>query len=347
MIRVGIAGIGFMGMIHYHAIKRLKGARVTAICTRDPKKLKGDWRSIQGNFGPRGAVENLKGIRAYDALDAMLADPNVDLVDLCLPTELHPDATIAALRSGKHVLVEKPIALRLADGQRMMAAARKARRKLFVAHVLPFFPGFSTALEFARSGKLGKLQAVRLNRIISQPDWRSDAQAEDPNGGAAIDLHIHDTHFIEMLCGTPKAVFARGIARSGTVDYLSTQYIYKDRNLAVSCDSGAVAMNGRSFTHGFEIYFEKGSLLFQWASMGGKAVAVTPLTLLDARGNVRHIGGGTADPMDAFVGEINMAIDALSGKSDGKLISGEGALSALTLCHREVESVRTGKIVAV
>jgi predicted dehydrogenase len=347
VIRVGIAGIGFMGMIHYHAIKRLRNARVVSICTRDPKKLQGDWRSIQGNFGPRGAIENLKNIRTYDNFDAMLADPNVDLIDICLPTHMHPQASIAALKQGKHVLVEKPIALRLDDGRRMMAAARKAKRKLFVAHVLPFFPGFSDAIECVRSGKLGKLQVVRLNRIIAKPDWRKGPQAEDLEGGAAIDLHIHDTHFIQMLCGTPKAVFSRGITVNGTVNYLSTQYIYKDPNLNVSCDSGAVSMKGRSFTHGFELYFEKGTLLYQWASMSGKAVAVTPLTLLDAQGKVRHIGAGISDPMDAFIGEIKTAVDTLSGKSDGKLIGGEGALSALAICYREIESVRSGKIMPV
>src|SRR5216684_6663903 len=54
MIRIGIVGIGFMGMIHYLAARKLKGAQVTALCSRDAKKLAGDWRSIRGNFGPPG-----------------------------------------------------------------------------------------------------------------------------------------------------------------------------------------------------------------------------------------------------------------------------------------------------
>jgi len=347
VIRIGIAGIGFIGMIHYHAIQRLKDARVAAICTRDPKKRAGDWRSIQGNFGPRGKVEKLKGVRTYERLADMYADPNLDLIDLCLPTAQHPDETIRALNAGKHVLVEKPIALQLEDGRRMMAAADAAQRKLFVAHVLPFFPGFSNALELASGGRYGKVLAARLNRIISKPDWRPENTAADPNGGAAIDLHIHDTHFIQLLCGVPKAVFSRGIEVNGNVEYLSTQYIYDDRNLAVSCDSGAVAMSGRSFTHGFELYMEQATLLFQWASMAGKAVTVSPLTLLGPKSKVHQFPIGKPDPMNAFVAEIKMAIGALNGKGDGAWISGAGALSALTLCHREVESVRTGQIVTI
>ena len=56
MVRIGIVGVGFMGMIHFLAARGLQGARVTAICSRDPKKLAGDWRDIQGNFGPAGEV---------------------------------------------------------------------------------------------------------------------------------------------------------------------------------------------------------------------------------------------------------------------------------------------------
>ena len=74
MVRIGIVGIGFMGMIHYLAAQKLRGARVTAICSRDPKKLAGDWRGIQGNFGPTGAMLDLSQIKRYDRLDEMLAE---------------------------------------------------------------------------------------------------------------------------------------------------------------------------------------------------------------------------------------------------------------------------------
>src|SRR5438128_9101784 len=99
MVRIGIVGIGFMGMIHYLAAQKLKNARVTAICSRDPKKLAGDWRGIQGNFGPPGAIMDLGKIKKYDDLNALLADPDIDLVDICNPTQLHPETALAALRA--------------------------------------------------------------------------------------------------------------------------------------------------------------------------------------------------------------------------------------------------------
>src|SRR5437773_10815808 len=106
MVRIGIVSIGFMGMIHYLAGGRLKGAKVTALCSRDPKKLAGDWRGIRGNFGPPGQLMDLSRIKKYSDLDLFLADPDIDLVDICNPTHHHAPTAIAALKAGKHVLVE-------------------------------------------------------------------------------------------------------------------------------------------------------------------------------------------------------------------------------------------------
>src|SRR5688500_18724828 len=114
MVRVGIAGIGFMGVTHFKAYQQVDGAQVTAIFTRDPEKLEGDWSNVRGNFGGAGGVQDLTGVRKYDELDRLLADPEIDLLDLCLPSHLHRDITLKAVEAGKHVLVEKPIALNVA-----------------------------------------------------------------------------------------------------------------------------------------------------------------------------------------------------------------------------------------
>ena len=82
MVRIGIVGVGFMGMIHYLAACQLQGGRVAAVCSRDPKKLAGDWRGIQGNFGPPGRQMDLGDVKRYPRLDDLLADPEIDLVDV-------------------------------------------------------------------------------------------------------------------------------------------------------------------------------------------------------------------------------------------------------------------------
>jgi predicted dehydrogenase len=207
MIRIGIAGLGFMGMIHFLAAQHLRGARVTALCTRDPKKRAGDWTSIRGNFGPPGTHMNLGDIKCHEEFDQLLADPAVDLIDICTPTHLHPPMVLAALKAGKHVLVEKAIALTTQDADDMVAAARSAGKCLMVAHVLPFFPEFRFADEAIRSGRHGKLLGGHFTRVISRPDWSADIGDASKTGGPAVDLHIHDTHFSWAHRGASRAGF--------------------------------------------------------------------------------------------------------------------------------------------
>ncbi len=348
MIRIGIVGIGFMGMIHFYGAKKLRGARVRAIATRDAHKRAGDWSSIQGNFGPRGSRnEDLTGIARYAEIQQLLDDPQVDLVDICLPTDRHADVAIAALRAGKHVLVEKPIALDVRDANRMLAEARRAGRHLLVAHVLPFLPEFAFARQAIRSGRYGPLVAADFKRVISKPTWSADIASLEKTGGPAIDLHIHDTHFIGLACGVPKQVSARGIAERGYVQYLTTQYIYDGPAPCVSCSSGAISQPGRAFTHGYEIYLEKATLLFEFATLDGKPVLSMPVTVLTANGKVTHPKLAEGDPTAAFTAELQHAVRVVTGRAEPAELSGELARDALLLCEREAKSVLTGKPVSV
>jgi predicted dehydrogenase len=339
MVHVGIVGIGFMGMIHYLAARHLRGAAVTAVCSRDPKKLAGDWRGIRGNFGPPGEMMDLSGVKKYSTLDALLADPDIDLVDVCNPTHLHPQTAIAALEAGKHVLVEKAIALQPADADAMLAAARQANRLLMVAHVLPFFPEFAFAADTVRSGKYGKLLGGHFKRVISRPDWSGDIADATKTGGPAVDLHVHDTHFIGLLCGVPGRVFSSGVIESATVQYLTTQYLYGPGGPAVSCASGAVSQKGRQFVHGYELYLEKATLLYESGA--------TPLTVLTADGGSEQPRLEAGEENAGFIAEIQAAVDGVGAGKEPPLLSGKLARDALVLCHRECESVRTGAPVAV
>lgn len=340
MLRIGIVGIGFMGMIHYLGAQRLRGATVSAICSRDPKKRAGDWRSIQGNFGPKGQMMDLSGVRTHASLDELLADAAIDVVDICLPTDQHPDAAIRALKAGKHVLVEKAIALKPEQADAMLAAARSAKRLLMVAHVLPFFPEFAFAADFVRSGRGGKMLAGHFERVISKPDWSAEIGDAARTGGPAVDLHVHDTHFIGLLCGVPREVYSRGVVENGTVVHLTTQYVYDGSPGCMTCTSGAICMKGRPFVHGFALYLEKATLLY---SSDGK-----PLTVLTADGKQEQpklVGGD--DPITAFTAELQAAMDGVAGSKEPDLLSGQLARDALVMCHRECESVLTGRAVRV
>lgn len=340
MIRIGIVGIGFMGRIHFLASQRLSGAKVAAICSRDPAKRAGDWRNTRGNFGPEPGQVDLTGVKTYETLEQMLADPDIDMIDVCTVTDQHTPIALAALKAGKHVLVEKAIALSPQDADAMVSAAKAAGKLLMVAHVLPFFPEFAFAANAIRSGQYGKLLAAHFKRVIAKPDWSADIGDAAKTGGPAVDLHIHDTHFIGLVCGVPKHVFSVGTVEKDAVTYLTTSYLYGPGGPAVTCSSGALSMSGRPFVHGYEIYLEKATLLYD---SGGPA-----LTLLtqDGKSTQPALEGG-GDPLSAFAAELQAAIEGAKSGKEPDLLSGKLARDALVLCHREIESVKAGKAVAV
>lgn len=327
-----------MGTTHFKAMAQLSGATVTAVCTRDRKKLKGDWSSVKGNFGDSGGVQNLAGITAYSDIHSLIRDPNVDLVDICLPTPMHVEVAVEAMERGKHVLCEKPIALSLRDADRMLDAADRTGRRLMVAHVLRFFPEFALVKRLADSRDLGSLLGAHLKRVISAPEWGAKGWFSDAEktGGAALDLHIHDTDFVHYLFGRPDRVFSSGIVYpNGSVNYLVTNYVYGDRNIAVSAESGSIAMKGLKFEHGYDIFFEKGTLQFD--SSWGQP----PLLYTEDGGRINP-DCTTGDP---FAAEIGYAVVCLERGLDPELISGESARDSLATCLAEIRSVKTGRSV--
>ncbi len=337
MIRIGIVGLGFMGMIHFLASKKLSGARVSAICSRDPKKLNGDWRGIQGNFGPKGDNTDLKGVKSYSSFEAMLDDPNIDMVDICTTTEQHAPMAIAALKAGKHVLVEKAIALSTAQADKMIGTSLKTGKILMVAHVLPFFGEFDFVLRIARKNTYGRLLAGRLERLISRPNWSKEIGDASKTGGPVIDLHIHDTHFVGLLSGLPGRLSSIGLTNNqDVVEYVSTNYIYGDNGPALSATSGAIAMPGRAFQHGFDLQFEKATVAYSSAGI--------PLTVFTKEGKIQQPNlTQSADPVDAFAREIQSAIQGIKNGAAPEALCPILAREALGLCFQECQSVLQGR----
>ncbi|MGC3969537.1 MAG: Gfo/Idh/MocA family oxidoreductase [Pirellulales bacterium] len=317
---------------------------MTAIATRDLKRLAGDWRGIKGNFGPPGEQMELGPIGRYSDWREMLKDPNVDTVDICLPPALHAEVAVAAMAAGKHVIVEKPIALETAAAERMAKKARETGKLLMVGQVLPFFSEYVFAREAIESGKYGKLLGGHFKRVISDPTWIKDFYDMQGTGGPVIDLHIHDAHFIRLVCGMPKAVFSAGRVQDDTVRFLTTQFVFDDPTLAVSATSGVINQQGRSFTHAFEIYLEKATLMYDFAVIDGKPTVNMPLTVLTHDGKVKQ---PKLPETDAFAAELAEAAKAVKSGKPSALLAGDLAADALKLCHKQIQSVKSGKVVKV
>jgi len=338
MIHVGIVGLGFMGMIHYLAYQQLPGVRVTAICTRSEQRRRGDWTGIRGNFGPAGRQMDLAGMAAYARLDEMLASEELDVIDVTLPPAQHAVATIAALRAGKHVLCEKPMALQLEECDRMAAAAREGNRRLYVGHVLPFFAEYAWALAVARSGQYGALKGAAFRRVISNPLWLTNYWTVD-SGGPLFDLHSHDAHLIRLLFGMPERVTSRGRLRNGVPEFWHSHFEFANQDILVEATAGTIEHQGRTFDHGFEIHLEQATLLFQFAVIGGEGQSLCPPTVLDASGRAMPMDLGSGDPMDAFEAEIRHVLSCLVEDCESDILNSQLARDAIQICEMQRTSL--------
>ncbi|MEZ6090049.1 MAG: Gfo/Idh/MocA family oxidoreductase [Pirellulaceae bacterium] len=336
-MRVGIAGIGFMGWIHYLAYQRTNDANLVAFCTRDPKRQAGDWTGIQGNFGPPGRQVDVGKLAVYSNLDELLRDDSVDLVDICLPVNLHVEAVRKCLDAGKHVLCEKPLALKADEASELVGLAKEKGLHLLVAHVLAYLPEFKLLVDAKESGKYGKCLGGRFKRVIGPVDWNPDFYDPDKVGGPLIDLHVHDTHLLRLLFGMPKEVVSRGRMRGKTPSYFESLMTYDDPEIVVSVGGGTIDQHGRPFTHGYEVHFEKATIQFEFAGFDD-GMELMPLKIIHDGGRIERPELGSGDPADAFVLEVQQAAAVLKGEDPGPM-AGQLAADALKICELELKSI--------
>src|SRR5262245_50398888 len=176
-----------MGSTHLKALRNAQGAVLTAVVSSDQKKLAGDLSGIQGNIGGPGEKMDFSGIARYRTIDEALRDPEVEAVDICLPTDRHAPVAIEALRAGKHVLVEKPMSLDGDTADRLIAEATRANKILMTAQVLRFFPAYEKTAELIRCGQLGVVRSAIFRRRCAAPAWGKWLSNPAISGGGVFD----------------------------------------------------------------------------------------------------------------------------------------------------------------
>jgi UDP-N-acetyl-2-amino-2-deoxyglucuronate dehydrogenase len=200
-IGVGILGAGMISGLHADALRNSRKARLAAVCDVQRERAE----KLARDFSPEAKV--------YTSLDAMLADPAVDVVDVVTPNALHADPVLAAAAAGKHVLCEKPPAMSLADTDRMIAACRQAGRKLGIfvqCRVREPVQQMKLALRQGRFGRLLRAD-VAMKWYRTTDYYRSDAWRMDRRSGAGVTIQ-HAFHYIDLLhylAGPAESVDAR------------------------------------------------------------------------------------------------------------------------------------------
>jgi predicted dehydrogenase len=226
-MRIGVMGLGFMGSTHLKAMANIPGAQLGAVMDVDERRLSGDLSGVHGNIGSPAQMMDFAGVKKYRSVEEMAGDPDFEAVDVCLPTFLHAPVTLELLRAGKHVLVEKPMALDGAACDQMVAEAEKQGLVLMVAQVLRFAPAYQALDGYMRDGSLGSIRSALFRRRCAVPGWGPWEFDAAKSGGGVFDLLIHDVDICAHLFGMPESVSAIGHEdMANGIDILLAQFHY-------------------------------------------------------------------------------------------------------------------------
>ncbi len=329
-IRAGVIGLGAMGIWHADTLRRLPGYRLHSICDVTPAQ--------------RRLAEKSYDVVAYAARRDFLADPELDLAVVATPSHAHVEPVVAALKAGKHVLCEKPLAQTEVQARKMFRAAEQARRVLMTFQNRRFDADYQTAQRVVSSGRLGEVRDIRLIRWwwsdLMQTfgtrgyelGWRTKASF---GGGTLLDFGAHYfDQLLQLLPGRIESVFGDARSRRWSTDV-------EDQFLAVLRTEGGVVA---------QVEFALAAhapIAVEWAVNGSKAgfryeADGSAVYTHDRRGRqtTRNVRNARED-WEAVYRNLRAV---LAGKAE-PVIRSEETLRLMRVLDAVRRSVRSGRVV--
>ncbi|MGH8024038.1 MAG: Gfo/Idh/MocA family protein [Limisphaerales bacterium] len=339
-VNVAVVGLGFMGVTHLKAWRKIKRARIVAVCGASRLPVNGRLAGISGNMGGPDGVFLDPAVKVYSNFDELLAVSGVDLVDLCTPTPLHHVHAIAALKAGKHVICEKPMARTSAAAEEIVTAARAARSKgifFMPAMVMRFWPEWTWLKQAVERKMFGEVLAARFRRVSEAPRWSKHFHGAQ-SGGALLDLHIHDADFVQFLFGKPANVFATGLCRfSGAIDHVIAQYRVANRAV-VHAEGSWLMTEGYGFNMAFTVNFEKATADYDVAR------GTETLRLCEETRMPRII---KCKGPDAYIGELDYMANCILRGEPTAIVTAEDGSNAVKICEAGEKSIKTHRMVDI
>ncbi len=337
-VRFAIVGCGKIGTRHAAKMKGVQGARLVAVCdviTERADRLAGE-----------------HACRNYYQIDDVLKDPEVDFVNICTPSGLHPEHAIRALNAGKNVLCEKPMAFREADALAMVEAAKKNNRLLFVVKQNRYNPPVQLISRLLKEGKLGEPVECIVNMFWNRNDeyyksdsWRGTLSLD---GGA---IYTQASHFVDlmlMFMGKPRYVSAFMARRKQKIETEDTGVVAVEfENGALGTFNYTTCATNKNFEGSITLIGTKGTV-----KIGGEYLNTIDYFEVE-NVNSYELENSSAGPNDygTYKGSMSnhdRVFEAIvarmnDGEIDENLVSGECAIMSVKFMEKAVESARTGK----
>jgi len=322
-LKVALVGLGFMGRMHASVYETLSNVEVVAFVDKHVEKGEG------------------RNAPTFATLEEALEAFEVDAVDICLPTDLHAEFTIKAANAGKHVLCEKPMAISLEQADQMIAAAEANSVRLMIAHCIRFWPEYAYITKLQREGALGKLLSINLTRYGEFPSWGQDNWLADEKraGGAALDMHIHDTDYALGLLGEPSEMRSFGTDDGRGIGQMFTTMQFPSGAIA-HLEGGWNLPPKTPFKMALRAIFENGAAIMD----GG------PLTIYSQDGTqvvpefpkMEAAGGGNISDMGGYYHEIKYFVDRVLSGEPFEITNPESSRRTLEVTLEEIRQAKGG-----
>lgn len=335
-LKVGVIGLGMMGLTHLDVYGKRDDVEIIAIADKDADRLSGQAQAAGNIEGQAEGGVDLSGVKRYEEGTDLINDPDVEIVDVCLPTPLHLEFGKAVLAAGKHLLMEKPLARTHAQAVELLEAAKASPNSIAMPGMcMRFWPGWDWLKEAVDNKTYGKVLGATFRRVASHPGGLY--LNGESSGGAALDLHIHDTDFIQHLFGTPKAVRSTGYQKlTGKIDHMTTQYVYDDIPMVVA-EGGWVMTDGFPFTMQYTVNFENATAVFDLA-------AEHTLTLIEKDKEPQPV---ELAPEMGYDFELHYFLDCIKNGQAPTTVTFADAAEAVRIVEAEVASIESGDQVAL
>ncbi len=330
-----------MGSMHAQIYAQLPKARLVAAADRRVEAARDKLHGLGYS------------IPVYRTLEELLdRHPDVAVVDICTPADEHEGHVSTTIGAGKHCFCEKPLALTLDAADRVVARTSNSKAFFQVGHCIRFWPEYVALREYLSKEKGGRLLSISLQRQASRPSYSDADWLNQPerSGGAALDLHIHDTDFVIALLGLPKAVTSRATFDKSGPSHIFTVYDYS--NVAVCAEGGWNYPSGWGFRMAFQALFEKACIDFDSTksptltiTKADSAPEAMPFTSPAAgvsatdEGNISSLGG--------YFNELQYFIDRVATGRMPEEATLFDARTSLGVVLSEIRSARTGLSVSI
>ena len=312
---IGIIGFGFMGRTHAAGYRAARAAGLPV--------------ALRAVTGPP-EVETPEGADRLPDAAAILARADIGAVSICTYTDSHVELGLAALAAGKHVLVEKPVALRSADVARLAGAAAGSGLICMPAMCMRFWPGWPWLRDRVAAGSFGAVRSAAFSRLSRRPDWGAAFYGSPERSGSALfDLHIHDVDFIRWCFGHPGS-----IAATGSIEDVRGVYGYPGPE-RVEARGAWLPDPATRFSMRYVVRFDEAEVRFDSAGAG-------PLSVFrGGSGEEVFLPAGSA--YDAEVGHF---VELVLGRAAGPVATLEEALAVTGILETEARGLAVGGSVA-